>query len=51
MKLFGRVYDLRNPRDVEEFIISGAWNRCAELMSKVAEVAAKKSLEACYKPR
>lgn len=51
MKLFGRIYDLRNLRDVEEFISSGAWNRCAEVMSKAAEIAARKILEAGYKPR
>lgn len=50
-KLFGRVYDLRDPRDVEEFIRSGAWNRCAEVMSKAAEIAARKILETGYKPR
>ncbi|MEM1655343.1 MAG: C-GCAxxG-C-C family protein [Nitrososphaerota archaeon] len=50
-RLFGRVYDLRDPRDVEEFIRSGAWNRCAEVMSKAAEIAARKILEAGYEPR
>lgn len=51
MRLFGRVYNLRDPRDVEEFIKSGAWDKCAEVMSKTAEIAAKKVIEAGYKPQ
>jgi len=40
-KLFGRVYNLRDPQDIKEFIESGSWNKCAEVMAKAAEIAAR----------
>ncbi len=48
-KLFGKVYNLRDPQDIREFIESGSWNRCAEVMAKAAEIAAKNILKSGYK--
>ena len=50
-KLFGRVYNLRDPKELTEFIESGAWNRCTEVMSKAAEIAARNILKAGYRIR
>ena len=44
-KFFGRWYNLRDPEDVKEFIESGAWNRCPEVMAKAAEIAARVIIE------
>lgn len=41
LKLFNRVYDLRDPEDLKLFHESGAIDRCAEVMAKAAEIAAK----------
>lgn len=50
-KFFGRVYNLRDPCEVKEFIESGAWDKCPEVMSKAAEIAAKNILKAYYQMR
>ncbi|MCS7132173.1 MAG: C-GCAxxG-C-C family protein [Aigarchaeota archaeon] len=50
-RLFDRVYNLRDEKDVKEFIESGAWNKCAEVMSKAAEIAARNIIKAGYKMR
>ncbi len=41
LRLFGRVYDLRNSEDLKVFAESGAMNKCADVMAKAAEIAAK----------
>jgi C_GCAxxG_C_C family probable redox protein len=41
LRLFGRVYDLRNPEDLKIFSESGAMNKCADVMAKAAEIAAR----------
>ncbi|MCS7136652.1 MAG: C-GCAxxG-C-C family protein [Nitrososphaerota archaeon] len=45
MRLFGRVYDLRNPEDLKVFVESGAMDKCADVMAKAAEIAAKHVLK------
>jgi len=45
LRLFGRVYDLRNPEDLKIFAESGAVKKCADVMAKAAEIAAKYILE------
>lgn len=41
LRLFGRVYDLRNPEDLKMFAESVDMNKCADVMAKAAEIAAK----------
>ncbi|MEM2910770.1 MAG: C-GCAxxG-C-C family protein [Nitrososphaerota archaeon] len=41
LRLFGRVYDLRNPEELKMFAESGTINKCADVMAKAAEIAAK----------
>lgn len=48
MRLFGRVYRLRDPEELREFIASGAISKCAEVVSKAAGIATKAILEAGY---
>ena len=50
-KLFGRTYNLRDQKDFKEFLESGSANKCAEVMSKAAEIAAKNILKAGYRIR
>jgi len=49
MKLFGRVYNLRNLKEVEEFMESGARDKCAEVVGKAVRIAAKAILEEGYR--
>ncbi|MEM2006129.1 MAG: C-GCAxxG-C-C family protein [Sulfolobales archaeon] len=42
VKLFGRYYDLRNPEEWEQFVESGARNKCG----RVCRVAARLTIEA-----
>lgn len=48
VKLFGRYYNLRDPREREEFIASGHINKCSDVVALAAKVAAKAILEAGY---
>lgn len=48
VKLFGRYYNLRDPKDREESIASGHINRCSDVVALAAKVAAKAILEAGY---
>ena len=50
-RLFGRAYNLRDPKELREFIESGSWNKCVKVMSKAAEIAAKNIIEAGYQVR
>lgn len=45
MKLFNRVYNLRDPVDISEFVSSGAINKCADVVSVAARVATKAIIE------
>lgn len=48
--LFGRVYDLSNPKEREEFRKSPDHEKCPEVARKAAELAAETILKGGYRP-
>ena len=44
--LFGRVFDLRNPRERGEFVRAGGYEKCPEVVKNAARFAAELILEA-----
>jgi C_GCAxxG_C_C family probable redox protein len=49
--LFGRCFDLRQPREREEFREAGGYEKCPYVAGKAAELAAALIVEAGYDPR
>lgn len=45
MRLFNRYYNLRDPAELNEFINSGAINKCADVVSLAAKLATKAIIE------
>lgn len=45
VKLFNRAYNLRDPAEFNEFISSGAVNKCADVVALAARVATKAIVE------
>ncbi len=45
VKLFNRYYNLRDPAELGEFVSSGAINKCADVVSLAARLAAKAIIE------
>jgi C_GCAxxG_C_C family probable redox protein len=43
--LFGRAFDLKNPREREEFVKAGGYEKCPEVVKKAAQFAAELILE------
>lgn len=46
VKLFGRVYNLRDPKESEEFVRSGAIYRCSSICGIAARIAVETILKA-----
>jgi C_GCAxxG_C_C family probable redox protein len=49
--LFGRSFDLRDPREREEFRKAGGYEKCPNVAGKAAELAATVILEGGFEPR
>jgi C_GCAxxG_C_C family probable redox protein len=49
--IFGRSFDLRDPRGREEFQKAGGFEKCPQVARKAAELSAGVILEAGYEPR
>ncbi len=49
--LFGRSFDLRDPRVREEFRKAGGYEKCPHVAGKAAELAAAVIVEAGFEPR
>ena len=48
--LFGRSFDLRDPRERKEFWKAGAHEKCSQVVRRAAELAAQVILEAGFTP-
>ncbi|MEM4487732.1 MAG: C-GCAxxG-C-C family protein [Desulfurococcaceae archaeon] len=48
VRLFGRHYDLRNPKEREEFSSSGNRDKCSEVIAVAARIAAKAIIDAGF---
>lgn len=48
VRLFGKYYNLRDPKELEEFILSGNINKCSDVVALAARIAAKAILEAGF---
>jgi C_GCAxxG_C_C family probable redox protein len=49
--LFGRSFDLRDPRERQEFRKAGSYDKCPQVVQRAAELAARVILEAGFEPR
>ena len=49
--LFGRSFDLRDPRERKEFWKAGSFEKCPQVVQRAAELAAQVILEAGFTPR
>jgi len=49
--LFGRSFDLRNPRERKEFQSAGSYEKCPQVARRAAELAAEVILDGGYEPQ
>lgn len=48
IRLFGKYYNLRDPKELSEFISSGDINKCSDVVKVAARIAVKSILESGY---